>query len=99
MDTQKYIKQCQRRVNSTLKKLLPSLNKEPRELHKAMHYAVLNGGKRLRSAFIFATGEALGAKPYVLNNIAAAIEMVHAYSLIHDDLPALDNDDLRRGKP
>ncbi len=99
MDIQTYIKQCQHRVILTLKKNLPSLNKEPRQLHQAMHYAVLNGGKRLRSAFIFATGEALNAKPSLLNNIAAAIEMIHAYSLIHDDLPALDNDDLRRGKP
>ena len=64
-----------------------------------MRYSVLNGGKRIRSAFIYATGEALGAKPTILNDISAAIEMLHAYSLIHDDLPALDNDDLRRGKP
>lgn len=99
MKTQDYIKRCQRLANTSLKKRLPSANKEPRQLHKAMNYAVLNGGKRLRSAFIYATGEALGAKPAILHDICAAIEMIHAYSLIHDDLPALDNDDLRRGNP
>lgn len=99
MKIENYLVKCQRRVYKTLNKLLPSANREPCQLHKAMRYAVLNGGKRIRSAFIYAVGESLKANPSVLNNAAAAIEMIHAYSLIHDDLPDLDNDDLRRGKP
>lgn len=99
MKIESYIKQCQQRVNNVLKKKLPSIKLEPRELHQAMRYSVLNGGKRLRSAFVYATGDALGAKRSVLDDIAAAIEMIHAFTLIHDDLPALDNDALRRGKP
>lgn len=99
MEITEYLKQCQKRVNLTLKKRLPSVNKEPQKLHEAMNYAVLNGGKRLRSALIYASGKALNAKFTILNEICAAVEMIHAFSLIHDDLPALDNDDLRRGKP
>ena len=64
-----------------------------------MRYVTLGGGKRLRAALVYATGEALGAPPDVLNVPACALELVHAYSLVHDDLPAMDNDDLRRGKP
>lgn len=99
MELQRYIKHSQKRVNTALAKLLPNPNKEPRELYKAMRYSVLNGGKRIRSALVYATGDALGANPKVLDRVSAAIEMIHAFSLIHDDLPALDNDDLRRGKP
>lgn len=97
--TTRYIKQCQKRVNAALKKQLPSVTSEPRKLHKAMRYSVLNGGKRIRAAFAYATAEALGAKPAVIDPVCAAIKMIHAFSLIHDDLPALDNDDLRRGLP
>jgi geranylgeranyl pyrophosphate synthase len=64
-----------------------------------MRYVALGGGKRLRAALVVATGEALGAQPAVLDVPACALELVHAYSLVHDDLPAMDNDDLRRGKP
>lgn len=99
MKQPKFLQQCQKRINIVLRKLLPSKSQEPRQLHQAMHYAVLNGGKRLRSALVYATGSALQASPFVLDRISAAIEMIHAFSLIHDDLPALDNDDLRRGKP
>ncbi|STX29721.1 geranyltranstransferase [Legionella beliardensis] len=99
MNAEAYLHACQHRVSLALKKNLPSSNKEPRQLHKAMRYAVLNGGKRIRSAFVYAVGEALEANYSILDSAAASIEMIHAYSLIHDDLPALDNDDLRRGKP
>lgn len=68
-------------------------------LFEAMRYAVLNGGKRIRPLLVYATGEALGCTPTLLDTPAAAVELIHCYSLIHDDLPAMDNDDLRRGKP
>jgi geranylgeranyl pyrophosphate synthase len=94
-----YLKQCQQRVNKILNQALPTASKKPAELHQAMRYAVLNGGKRIRAALVYATGEAMNVNPNVLDRISAAIEMIHAYTLIHDDLPAIDNDDLRRGKP
>ena len=99
MSVEDFIKSSQESVNAELSRQLPPSNKEPSELHQAMHYAVLNGGKRLRSALVYATGEALGAKKSILNSLSSVLEMVHAFSLIHDDLPALDNDALRRGKP
>lgn len=102
MNAEIYLKEYQTRINHFLSHeacLLPAENRQPSELHKAMRYAVLNGGKRIRAALVYATGEALGADFDVLDQIGSAIEMIHAFSLIHDDLPALDNDDLRRGKP
>jgi len=87
------------RIESALDHRLPSADAEPRRLHTAMRYVTLGGGKRLRAALVIATGEALGAQPAVLDVPACALELVHAYSLVHDDLPAMDNDDLRRGKP
>ncbi len=96
---QTYLKRCQLHVEKALKRTLPPVTLAPRELHQAMHYAALAGGKRIRAALVYATGEALGASRSMLDPLAAAIEMIHTYSLIHDDLPALDNDALRRGKP
>ena len=87
------------RIESALDHRLPPADLEPRRLHAAMRYATLGGGKRLRAALVIATGEALGAQPDALDVPACALELVHAYSLVHDDLPAMDNDDLRRGKP
>ena len=87
------------RIETALDYRLPPADTEPRRLHAAMRYVTLGGGKRLRAALVYATGEALGAPPDVLNVPACALELVHAYSLVHDDLPAMDNDDLRRGKP
>ena len=69
------------------------------KLIEAMHYSTLNGGKRLRAMFVYAAGEVLGADPILLDYPASAVEMIHAYSLVHDDMPVMDNDDLRRGKP
>lgn len=94
-----YLERCQARANKALDEVLPSSHKNPQNLHKAMRYAVFNGGKRIRSALIYATGEAFGANPKALDLISASVELIHAFSLVHDDLPAIDNDDLRRGKP
>jgi len=87
------------RLDSALDRRLPPADFEPCRLHAAMRYVTLGGGKRLRAALVIATGEALGAQPEALDVPACALELVHAYSLVHDDLPAMDNDDLRRGKP
>lgn len=87
------------RIEKVLDRWLPAETKIPQRLHTAMRYAVLGGGKRLRPLLIYATGETLGLPPERLDGPAAAVEIIHAYSLIHDDLPAMDNDDLRRGRP
>jgi geranylgeranyl pyrophosphate synthase len=80
------------------RRLAPADPGTPR-LIEAMRYSTLGGGKRLRPTLVYATGEALGATPALLDDAAVAVEMIHAYSLIHDDLPAMDDDDLRRGRP
>ena len=90
---------CQNRVERALDSRLPSENILPQALHAAMRYSVLDGGKRMRPLLTYATGRALGLKEEVLDAPACAVEFIHVYSLIHDDLPAMDNDDLRRGKP
>jgi geranylgeranyl diphosphate synthase type II len=87
------------RIEKVLDRWLPPADKIPQRLHEAMRYAVLGGGKRLRPLLIYATGEALGLPPAQLDGPAAAVEIIHAYSLIHDDLPAMDDDALRRGRP
>lgn len=79
--------------------LLPQANAADSRLCDAMRYSVLGGGKRLRPLLVYVTGETLGAQTVVLDAPAAAVEMIHAYSLIHDDLPSMDDDDLRRGRP
>jgi farnesyl diphosphate synthase len=89
----------QARVEAALEARLPTVDVIPGRLHEAMRYSVLGGGKRIRPALVYATGELLGAAPNALDAAAAAVEMIHVYSLIHDDLPAMDNDDLRRGRP
>ena len=87
------------RADAALARALPSDAQAPAQLHTAMRYAVLGGGKRLRPVLVYATGSALGASPDALDASAAAVEIIHAYSLVHDDLPAMDNDALRRGRP
>ena len=89
----------QARVETALERFLPSASIAPRRLHEAMRYAVLGGGKRIRPLLAFAAGEAAGAEPGRLEIAACAVECIHAYSLIHDDLPCMDDDVLRRGKP
>ena len=87
------------RIESVLERALPGPSVPPARLHTAMRYSVLGGGKRVRPLLVYATGELLGLDAEVLDPIAMAIELVHAYSLVHDDLPAMDDDDLRRGRP
>jgi geranylgeranyl diphosphate synthase type II len=86
-------------VNEWLESLVPSEMTPPQNLHRAMRYSLLGGGKRLRPVLVLTAGEALGAHTEDLMPTACAMEMIHTYSLIHDDLPAMDNDDLRRGRP
>lgn len=87
----------QQRVNTLLDSKLAE--NEPLELHRAMRHASLNGGKRLRPVLAYATAETLGIAPEKVDAAACAVEIIHAYSLVHDDLPAMDDDDLRRGQP
>lgn len=88
-----------RHIEEVLDRWLPPADKAPERLHQAMRYSVLSGGKRVRPLLTYATGEVLGMAAERLDAAAAAVETIHAYSLIHDDLPAMDNDDLRRGRP
>jgi farnesyl diphosphate synthase len=94
-----YLLSCQQRVEKALDARLPADHILPQKLHQAMRYSVLNGGKRTRPLLTYATGQALGISEDSLDALACAVEFIHVYSLIHDDLPAMDNDDLRRGKP
>jgi farnesyl diphosphate synthase len=89
----------QARVETTLARRLPAADYPPTRLHQAMRYAVLGGGKRVRPVLVYATGRVLGVPAERLDAPACAVELIHAYSLVHDDLPAMDDDDLRRGKP
>ncbi len=87
------------RIERYLDKVLPPASEPPVPLHEAMRYAVLSGGKRLRPALVFGAAEAVGGEPARALPVAAAVELVHAYSLVHDDLPAMDDDKERRGQP
>jgi len=87
------------RADAVLARALPPEDQPPAELHRAMRYAVLGGGKRLRPLLVYATGTTFGAPLETLDASAAAVEIIHAYSLVHDDLPAMDDDSLRRGRP
>ncbi len=89
----------QARMEAALARLLPAAGAVPVRLHEAMRYAVLEGGKRVRPLLCFAAGELTGAAPERLEIAGAAIELIHAYSLVHDDMPCMDDDVLRRGKP
>lgn len=88
-----------RRAEEALERALSGEAAVPEHLREAMRYSATGPGKRLRPSLVYATGEALGIAPGQLDGPAAAVELIHAYSLIHDDLPAMDNDDLRRGRP
>ena len=87
------------RVERLLDSHLPPADTEPRSLHGAMRYATLGGGKRMRPLLCYATAEALALAPEAVDEAACAVELIHAFSLIHDDLPAMDDDALRRGRP
>ncbi len=86
-------------VEKALEQRLPGPDIHPSGLHRAMRYSVLGGGKRIRPVLVYAAGAAVGVEASKLDGPASAVEMIHAYSLVHDDLPAMDDDDLRRGKP
>jgi len=87
------------RAERALERCLPSTGHAPGNLHRAMHYAVLGGGKRLRPMLVYAAAQASGKDGPALDAAACAVELIHAYSLVHDDLPAMDDDALRRGRP
>ena len=87
------------RANRALAACLPAADLPPAQLHEAMRYAVLDGGKRVRATLVYAAGEAVGGDAALFDAPACAVELMHAYSLVHDDLPSMDDDDLRRGKP
>jgi farnesyl diphosphate synthase len=87
------------RIDKALDACLPAASEAPARLHEAMRYAVFSGGKRLRPALAYAAARACGAEPSVADPVAIAVELVHSYSLVHDDLPAMDDDDERRGRP
>ena len=96
---ERYLPDYQARVEATLERWLPPAQTHPARLHEAMRYAVLGGGKRMRPLLVYATGDALGVPRPALDAPACAVELIHCYSLVHDDLPAMDDDDLRRGRP
>ncbi len=97
-ELEKFFDECAKAVDQTLDALLPGEETAPRNLHAALRWSIFAGGKRFRPALLLATGEMFGAPREQLLRTAAAIEMIHTYSLIHDDLPAMDDDDLRRGR-
>ena len=98
-DFQGWVVAHQARFEDVLRNLLPRADIAPQRLHEAMRYAVLDGGKRVRPLLAFAVGELTGAEVARVDIAAAAVELIHAYSLVHDDMPCMDDDVLRRGKP
>jgi farnesyl diphosphate synthase len=96
---QSWMKETQANVEVALHQYLPSTSTAPQKLHEAMAYAVLDGGKRVRPLLVFAAGKLFDAPQELLSRAACAVEMIHAYSLVHDDMPCMDDDALRRGKP
>ena len=99
MEAESNLRKWRERVEIVLDVALPSEKTSPQRLHQAMRYATLGGGKRIRGCLVYASGSLFNASEEALDFAAAAVEMTHAYSLIHDDLPAMDDDNIRRGKP
>jgi geranylgeranyl diphosphate synthase, type II len=99
MDIHQYLSETKQEFDRYLDRLLPAEDGQPPTIHRAMRYSVFAGGKRVRPILVLAAGESVGGTRESLLHLGSAIEMIHTYSLIHDDLPALDNDDLRRGLP
>ena len=95
---EEFLGEVRRITDETLERLVPTANVEPAKLHRAIRWSLFAGGKRIRPAIVFASGQTFGASLEHLAATAAAVEMLHTYSLIHDDLPAMDDDELRRGK-
>ena len=99
MDFSRYWSARQKKVDAALNRLLPTAATKPKTIHEAMRYSIFAGGKRLRPVICLATAETMGGRTDDALPLACAVECIHTYSLIHDDLPAMDNDDFRRGKP
>lgn len=97
-DLTNYLATCTKEVNCALRRFLPPTNAKPATIHRAMHYSLFAGGKRMRPALCLAAATACGGNEWDALPLACAVECIHTYSLIHDDLPAMDNDDYRRGK-
>ncbi len=97
-DLETFFSESSRIIDEQLDKLIPSVETEPKRLHEAIRWSLFAGGKRFRPALVLAAGKVFGADENALLRSASAIEMIHTYSLIHDDLPAMDDDDMRRGK-
>ena len=97
-DLLQFVTDARQLVDVTLDRILPAESVPPEKVHSAIRWSVFAGGKRFRPVLLLAVGETFGAAPELLVNAACALEMVHTYSLIHDDLPSMDNDDLRRGR-
>lgn len=95
----RYLERRKREIDAALNRYLPKADAKPSTLHKAIRYSVFAGGKRLRPVLCLAAAEACGGISSEAMPLAAAVECIHTYSLIHDDLPSMDNDDLRRGRP
>ncbi len=98
IDKAKFFADCRLRVDAELDRLIPAVSVEPHRLHEAIRWSVFAGGKRFRPALMMAVAHTFGADLELTDRTAAAVEMIHTFSLIHDDLPAMDNDDLRRGR-
>ncbi len=97
-DAREFLASCRALIDSELDRLIPKVSQEPCRVHEAIRWSVFAGGKRFRPALLLAVGQTFGAGPESLIHTACALEMIHAYSLIHDDLPSMDDDDLRRGR-
>ena len=98
-DFSAWTRDAQARVEEALDAFLPPADRVPHKLHQAMRYTTLGGGKRVRPLLAYAAGALFDADPSVLARVASAVEMIHVYSLVHDDMPCMDDDALRRGKP
>jgi geranylgeranyl diphosphate synthase, type II len=98
-DAREFLASCRPLIDAQLDQLIPKESVAPERVHAAIRWSLFAGGKRFRPALLIATGQTFGANPEHLLSAACALEMIHTYSLIHDDLPSMDNDDLRRGRP
>src|SRR3984957_13141913 len=99
MSLAEYLARQETRVDEALQHWVPPAETQPESIHKAMRYSLFAGGKRIRPILCMAAAEAVSDSPVGIESCASTLELIHTYSLIHDDLPALDNDDLRRGVP
>src|SRR2546429_1867670 len=98
-DARKFLASCRTLIDAELDRLIPKESESPQRVHSAIRWSVFAGGKRFRPALLIAVGQTFGAPPDHLLRTGCALEMIHTYSLIHDDLPSMDDDELRRGRP